>query len=213
MEGMERVERVERPETRVDRRARRTRTQLRQAFLEVLRQKRFESVTIQDITERADVSRTTFYAHFPDKYALLEFTFRAQFQQALAGRFPAAGGGWDAASMRLLIGSCYAFLMEVKELCKPFDTQMELLAGKLAQSELTTILTAWAGDARKARGPAPVRLKTIVSATSWIILGTGIEWAFQRTLDEETISAGDITEQVILILTQGVARLAPELVL
>jgi hypothetical protein len=103
--------------------------------------------------------------------------------------------------------------MEVKRLCKPFDTQMELLAGKLAQSELTTILSAWLVHVQGANTPARVRLKTIVSATSWVILGTGIEWAFQQALDEETLSPDEITDQVILILTQGVARLAPELVL
>ena len=207
---------MERQGTRLDRRARRTRTLLQHAFLEVLRQKRFDSITIQDITEQADVSRTTFYAYFPDKYALLEATLRAQFQQALAGRFPATSGTWDAASMRLLIRSSYEFLMEVKRLCKPFDTQMELLSGRLAQSELTAILSAWLGrtesaQAESAQAPGRVRLKTIVSATSWVILGTGIEWAFQQTLDEESLSPDDITDQVFLILTEGVAQLAPEL--
>ena len=56
---------MERQGTRADRRASRTRTLLHQAFLEVLRQKRFDSITIQDITEQADVNRTTFYAISP----------------------------------------------------------------------------------------------------------------------------------------------------
>jgi AcrR family transcriptional regulator len=202
---------VERQETRVDRRARRMRTLLQHALLELLRQKRFDSITIQEITERADVNRTTFYAYFPDKYALLDATLRAQFQQTLADRFPATGGRWDAASVRLLIRSSYEFLTEVKRLCKPFDTQMELLVAKLAQSELTAILSAWLGHAGGSRAPARVRLKTIISATSWVILGTVIEWAFQQTLDEETLTPDEITDQVFLILTEGVARLAPDL--
>jgi len=203
---------MERQETRVERRARRTRTLLQQAFLEVLRRKRFDSITIQDITEQADVNRTTFYAYFSDKYTLLESTLRVQFQQALMGRFPATGGRWDAASVRLLIRSSYEFLMDVKQLCKPFDTQMELLAGRLLQSELTATLTAWLAHVEGSMAPARVRRKTIVSATSWVILGTGIEWAFQQTLEEETLTPDEITEQVFLILTEGVARLAPELV-
>lgn len=203
---------MEQQETRVERRAQRMRTLLQRAFLEVLRQKRFDTITIQDVTEQADVNRTTFYAYFPDKYALLEATLRAQFQQALASRFPANGGKWDEASVRLLIRTTYEFFMEVKRLCKPFDTQMELLAGKLTQSELTVILSAWLGRAGASKAPGRVRRKTIVSATSWAILGTGIEWAFQQTLDEETLSPDEITDQVFLILTEGVARLAPELV-
>jgi AcrR family transcriptional regulator len=203
---------MERQGTRVERRARRTRTLLHRAFLEVLQQKRFDNITIQDITEQADVNRTTFYAYFPDKFALLESTLRAQFQEAVAGRFPATGGRWDSASVRLLIRSSYEFLMDVKRLCKPFDTQMELLAGRLAQSELTAILWAWLGPAGGSNVPAGVHRKTIVSATSWVILGTGIEWAFQQSLDEETLSPDEITDQVFLILTEGVARLAPKLV-
>ena len=204
---------MERQETRVERRARRTRALLQQALLEVLRQQRFDSITIQTITERADVNRTTFYAYFPDKYALLESALRAQFQQALAERFPAASGRWDAASMRLLIQSSYEFLIGVKRLCKPFDKQMELLAAQLTQSELTAILSAWLAVADRSHALARVRRRTIVSATSWVILGTGIEWAFQQALDEETLSPDEITDQVFLILTEGVARLAPDLVL
>ncbi|MGH2516985.1 MAG: TetR/AcrR family transcriptional regulator [Ktedonobacterales bacterium] len=205
---------MERQGTRVERRARRTRTLLQQALWGLLRQQRFDSITIQEIAEHADVNRTTLYAYFPDKYALLESTLRERFRQALAEKFPATGGKWDAASMRMLIRSSYEFLIEVQRLGTPFDTQMELLLGKLVQSELTVILSVWLGDAEGAKAPARptrVRLKTVVSATSWVILGTVIEWAFQRTLDKETLSPDEITEQVLLILTEGVARLAPEL--
>lgn len=200
-------------ETRLERRARRTRTLLQQALREVLRHKRFDSITILDITEQADINRTTFYAYFPDKEALLEATLRAQFQQALADRFPTTGGRWDATSVRQLIRTAYEFLIGVKMLCKPFDTQMELLAAQLAQSELTAILAVWLRHAEGAQGasaPTYVRPKTIISATSWAILGTGIEWAFQQTLDEETLSPDEITDQVFLLLTEGVARHAPE---
>lgn len=203
---------MERQETRAERRAQRTRTLLQGALLAVLQRQRFDSITIQDITEQADVNRTTFYAYFPDKYALLEATLRAKFQQTVVDRFAPTGGRWDAASVRLLIGATYAFLTETKQLCKPFDTQIELLTARLTQSELTVILAAWLGRAGASNASARPRRKTIVSATSWAILGTGIEWAFQQTLDEETLSPDEITDQVFLILTEGVARLAPELV-
>lgn len=205
---------MERQESRIERRARRMRALLQQSLLDVLRQKRFGGITIQDITEQADVNRTTFYAYFPDKYALLESTLRAQFQRALAARFPGNGGQWDSDSICLLIRTTYEFLMEVKQLCKPFDTQMELFAARLTQNELTIILSAWLKQVERKRGThalSAARQKTIISATSWVILGTGIEWAFQQTLDEESLAPDEITEQVFLILTEGVARLAPEL--
>jgi AcrR family transcriptional regulator len=54
-----------------DRRTRRTRQILRDAFLSLLKEKRYEDISVQDIIERADVARSTFYAHYIDKEDLL----------------------------------------------------------------------------------------------------------------------------------------------
>lgn len=54
-----------------DRRAVRTRRWLRSAFLELVLQKPYEAITIQDITDRADTARVTFYRHYKDKEELL----------------------------------------------------------------------------------------------------------------------------------------------
>ena len=50
----------------------RTRQLIIDAFNELLVTKGFEQMTVKDITERATINRATFYAHFVDKYALLE---------------------------------------------------------------------------------------------------------------------------------------------
>ncbi len=50
-----------------DRRSRRTRQLLHQALIGLMREKPYESITVQDIIERADVGRSTFYAHYQDK--------------------------------------------------------------------------------------------------------------------------------------------------
>jgi AcrR family transcriptional regulator len=54
-----------------DRRARRTRQLLRNALLALLQEKRYEDISVQDIIERADVARSTFYVHYLDKDDLL----------------------------------------------------------------------------------------------------------------------------------------------
>src|SRR6266849_3955451 len=74
----------------VDPRVKRTRQLLQQAFLELFREKSFASITVQDIAERATVNRATFYAHFEDKYALLDSMIREQFQQVAASKLPTA---------------------------------------------------------------------------------------------------------------------------
>lgn len=56
---------------RPDRRVRRTRRALRDALLSLILERGHDRVSVQDIIERADVGRSTFYAHFRDKEDLL----------------------------------------------------------------------------------------------------------------------------------------------
>jgi len=58
------------PETK-DRRAKRTRQTLRETLLALLKEKRYGEISVQDIIERADVARSTFYVHYVDKDDLL----------------------------------------------------------------------------------------------------------------------------------------------
>ncbi|MFF9019298.1 TetR/AcrR family transcriptional regulator [Streptomyces eurythermus] len=50
-----------------DRRTRRSRRALGSALVELVLERGFTALTVEDITERADVARATFYAHFRDK--------------------------------------------------------------------------------------------------------------------------------------------------
>ena len=54
-----------------DRRVRRTRALLLSALLDLIVEKGYQEVTVQDIVDRANVGRSTFYAHFLDKRELL----------------------------------------------------------------------------------------------------------------------------------------------
>ena len=55
----------------IDRRVIRTRATLHQALMSLTLDKGYEAVTVGDICEAANVGRSTFYAHFPNKDALL----------------------------------------------------------------------------------------------------------------------------------------------
>ena len=54
-----------------DRRTQRTRQALMHALMDLIQEKRYDSITIQDICDRANVGRSTFYAHYQDKDDLL----------------------------------------------------------------------------------------------------------------------------------------------
>lgn len=54
-----------------DRRITRTRVALRQSLIQLIQEKHFDEITVQNIIDRANVGRATFYAHFRDKEDLL----------------------------------------------------------------------------------------------------------------------------------------------
>jgi AcrR family transcriptional regulator len=56
---------------KVDRRIRRTRELLHRALLSLIKEQGYDRITVQDIIDRADIGRSTFYAHYRDKDDLL----------------------------------------------------------------------------------------------------------------------------------------------
>jgi AcrR family transcriptional regulator len=56
---------------KLDRRVSRTRRQLREALFNLILEKGYDATTVEEITARADVGRTTFYLHYHDKEDLL----------------------------------------------------------------------------------------------------------------------------------------------
>lgn len=57
---------------KVDRRIKKSREAIKRAVLELMKVKSFDDITIQDISDTADVSRGTLYLHYADKYDLLD---------------------------------------------------------------------------------------------------------------------------------------------
>lgn len=59
-----------------DRRVRKTREAIKEAFLDLIAARGFDALTVQDVSDAADINRSTFYAHFQDKFDLLDRTIR-----------------------------------------------------------------------------------------------------------------------------------------
>ncbi len=76
-----------------DRRSLRTRRMVNAAMIELMREKRYSAITVQDLLDRAGIGRSTFYAHYFDKEDVLASvveqmleSFRRGFAQGEAGQ-------------------------------------------------------------------------------------------------------------------------------
>jgi AcrR family transcriptional regulator len=67
----------------MDRRVRKTRQAILEAFVELLTEKGFEHMTMNQIADRADVNRGTVYLHYMDKYDLLDQCIETHLAQLL----------------------------------------------------------------------------------------------------------------------------------
>ncbi|WP_238883894.1 TetR/AcrR family transcriptional regulator [Clostridium sp. YIM B02551] len=71
---------------RNDKRITKTHTLIQEAFLSLANKKAFEDITVKDISEKASINRATFYAHFEDKYDLLDSFISDKFMTIVASR-------------------------------------------------------------------------------------------------------------------------------
>jgi AcrR family transcriptional regulator len=77
------------PPSRRERKKERTRQEVYAAAMKLFAERSYHQVTVEEICEEADVARTTFFAHFPSKSALL-----LEYSRSVATRFRESH--WDS---------------------------------------------------------------------------------------------------------------------
>lgn len=162
----------------LDLRVRRTRYLLQQALMDLLGTQSFQSITVQAIAEQAMVNRATFYDHFADKYALLEYGIRMWFRQTLGERVPEAFT-FSRENLSLLIATTCEFLAQLRHHCLPRDQELLPLVQTQITGLIEAILCEWlAEDDGAADRDAPPALTAAV--TSWAIYGAAYHWSLQE---------------------------------
>jgi AcrR family transcriptional regulator len=83
-----------RPGSRTERRVARTKAAIEDAFVQLVLERGYERVAVEDITDRADLARATFYAHYANKEAVL-FSVSNRLLEDLMQRIAYRGGPWN----------------------------------------------------------------------------------------------------------------------
>ena len=183
-------------EEKIDPRIKRTRQLLEGAFSDLLHEKDFQSISVQDITERAGINRATFYAHFPDKYALFEFKIRQEFRAEIEKRTLNACH-YSEENLRVLIQAVCEFIREANGQCKSSRGQIEPFMEAQVKEQIKDLFMTWL-DQIESSIPAEIS----ATAASWSIYGLAQYW--NHTKEKMPLSAF-----VELILPLARANLRP----
>ncbi len=120
---------------KTDARVRRTRDGLGDALIALMQEKPFETITVQDVLDRAHVSRSTFYSHYSDKDDLL-MSDSEEFFEALSMALSAHG---DKSDRVFPVKEFFNHLADVQPFYKAlvksgkFQENMELARGHFAR--------------------------------------------------------------------------------
>jgi AcrR family transcriptional regulator len=178
-----------------DRRVQRTRKLLEDALIALILEKGYEAVTIQDIIDRANVGRSTFYAHFLDKQQLLLSGFE-HLRVFLAQQHVAVA---RAGERRL------RFSLPMFEHACSYRPVYRALVGKqsgvIVRQHIEHLLTDLARDELAALAPrdanTPIPLEVVAHATVSLFMGL-LMWCLDHEWPDTAAQMDAIFQQLAL---------------
>lgn len=156
-------------EEKLDPRVKRTRNLILTSFQSLLTEKGFESVSVQDVTNKAEINRVTFYAHFSDKYELLDYTVQKAFMSEVEKR-NLNMCSYSPDNLRNLILIVCEFLITLHSRCAQPHEQFESLVEGTFKKHLFELLSRWLKESK-----LPTELPATVA--TWAIYGLATHYS------------------------------------
>ncbi len=161
------------PEEKVDPRVRRTRGLILQSFEGLLAEKSFESISVQDVTDKAQINRATFYAHFQDKYTLLDHSINKLFMQEIEKRTLNVCT-YTTDNLRNLILAVCDFLAHLHSAgCAQPHQQFESLVESTIKKQIFDLLSYWLRNSK-----VPTEIPATVA--TWAIYGLASHYSHAK---------------------------------
>lgn len=182
---------------KIDPRIVRTRSMIDQAFRQVLAEKSFQAISVQDITEKAGVNRTTFYLHFADKYALLDYAIDQAFRQEIEKHMLNACH-YSPGNLRALIMTVAEFIRQAHVSCGQVDPQFDALVEPQVKLRLQGLIRLWVEQAAPDRDAWDA-----ATAASWAIYGLALAWKNEKKRREVEVFADQVQPMIVGLLGIG----------
>ena len=162
------------PAEKLDPRVKRTRNLILRSFEGLLAEKGFETISVQDVTDKAEVNRATFYAHFHDKYELLDYSISHMFGHEIEKRMLNACHYTPDNLKNLILAVC-EFLAKTHSECAQPHQQFESLTEGTIKNILFELLSHWL----KQTG---TKISTDIPATvaTWAIYGLASHYSHMK---------------------------------
>lgn len=187
---------------KTDRRVERTRQMLEAALLALMKEKEFDRITVQEIIDRANVGRATFYAHYENKEDLIESGFDGLLE-TLRERQRAArlrGGDGDA-QMFAFSRHLLAHAHEHREI---FPAMVSQRGGAFIQHLLRNLLVKVVREDVKAMGArAQAREEAVVQFVAGGLFGLMMWWMSKKRHSVDEVDG--LFRQLAIAATKAVA--------
>ncbi|MDO3675416.1 TetR/AcrR family transcriptional regulator [Paenibacillus ehimensis] len=153
----------------------RTRRLLQDAFASLIQEKNFESITVRDITERATVNRATFYAHFADKFEILESKLTESFMTIINRRISGHEILNEETIRSIFLAVC-DFHENLSTMCKRSYKPLGPVFEIQIKEKIQTVLLSFIDKDRVLSSPDAQLINTASIMLSWGMYGAAYAW-------------------------------------
>ena len=190
------------PEEKLDPRVKRTLDLIQRSFMDIVNEKGFNSISVQDIAARAGVNRATFYAHFPDKYALLDYaigeSFRAEVEQRMLNVCE-----FQIENLRTLMVTVCEFVGNIHSHHDNEERYQTLVEAQI-RNQVYGLILHWLENLQTIKN-CTVSREQAATAASWAIYGLAHQWAHEKRKSSADVFADEVMPIVAANLGQTIA--------
>lgn len=158
-----------------DPRVLRTRQLIKEAFRALLLKKGFDAITVKDIAQSATINRATFYAHFEDKYALLDEITEQAFHGMIPEEVANAQTFTDEICNQLIVMT-HRYIMEFYRVCRMDSNSMATLVDEKIKKLLQQTIECIFLRGHTSLGADKHQLKMMAAMTGSAIYGAAYYW-------------------------------------